>query len=81
MTDTTIERSNGFDRLDLLRKSIEHEALKKALGRMLDEHEAIFDREGFASLEFANDYLEAARLLPKRTGNRIIQVENWINER
>lgn len=52
------------------------------LGKMLDEHEAFFDRFGrFESVEFANDYIEAAKAAKflGRKVDRIEDVQEWVN--
>lgn len=52
------------------------------LGKMLDEHEAIFGRFGqFESVEFANDYIEAAKAAKflGRSVDRIEDVQEWVN--
>jgi hypothetical protein len=52
------------------------------LSKMLDEHEEIFGRTGqFESVEFANDYIEAAKAAKflGRNIDRIEDVQEWVN--
>lgn len=52
------------------------------LSKMLDEHEAIFERfRQFESVEFANDYIEAAKAAKflGRKVDRIEDVQEWVN--
>lgn len=62
-----------------LKKSIEHEQLKKHLALMVDEHYAFFYNNGyFESVEFAQQFVAAARAAGRKM--EASKVENWIEE-
>jgi predicted site-specific integrase-resolvase len=70
----SLKRSHAYE--------VQQAIMRRHLGKMLDEHEAIFNRFGkFESVEFASDYIEAATAA-KHTGRKddlIKEVTEWMN--
>lgn len=76
------QRRNERLELDALKSSVAFTIIKNHLGKMLDEHEANFNRTGqFESVEFASDYIEAASAAQAlgRKVNLINDVQDWMN--
>lgn len=62
---------------------VQFDILKGHLTIMVSEHENLFNRDsGFDSVEFAADYIEAAKALKHlgRTGDKIEEVTAWMND-
>lgn len=52
--------------------------LRNHLRKMVDEHYGIFMREGFASIEFAEEFIEAAKAIGHNGEARA--AERWIEQ-
>lgn len=61
-----------------LQVSITLETMRKHLYNMVTEHYGIFEREGFASIEFAEEFIEAAKALGLNSEAKVAQ--EWIDK-
>lgn len=62
----------------VLEQSINYETMRNHLRNMVEEHYGIFMREGFASIEFAEEFIEAAKAIGHNGEARA--AERWIEQ-